>query len=145
MKKISKKFFGTVLSTIICLSMFYSPAYAAEMMDTFANTESSKLSDAIAPHSDMILSEAAILDGTVDQFTFQVPENGTYTVTMSVRSISGSTGIWTFLQGPTGNVIIDRDIWGTYQERHNLQRGTHVLRLTTSGKYAYSITINRTF
>lgn len=144
MKSKLKKFLCAMLSAIICLSAFCAPAYAANNNNETVNTESVETIESVTPRSDMILSEAGILDSTSDQFNFSVPASGTYTVTMSVRSFNGGNGIWTIFQKSNARPLIDGNILGTYKERFDLSSGTYYLRLTSSGKYAYSITINRT-
>lgn len=135
-----KKILCTMLATLICIGTFGTPASAAEKETVTVDSV-----ETVDPRSATVLSEGGILSNDTKLFTFTVPSSTTYTFTMSVRTISGSDGIWTILQKEGKSATIDRNISGSYQQRYTLTSGTWYLRLTTSGTCSYSVSIHETF
>lgn len=140
-----KKLFCIILS-VVCVGTASVPAYATNNLTNNTLNYSHEVAIPTTARSATILSEAGILENTTKAFTFTVPSSTTYTFTMSVRNIIGTSGIWAFLQGQNGEIKIDKIVSSSYQKRMSLTSGTWYLRLTSSpNTCSYSVTIHETF
>ncbi len=142
MKK-NKNFFAILMAMLLCVSTTCVTTYAAE-----SSLEASNLatSDAeISPQSVDILTDGDYLVNSNRVYTINIPKSTTYTVTLSVRQVSGSGGIWMQLY-QRYPYKIDTVVYDRYQQRVYLEAGTYTLLLSsTNGSCSYGITIHQTF
>ena len=136
MIKTMRRYFSCLIIAILCISTVCVPSFAMD------NTVPNDTTNAVyAANATIPFSEGGILKNNSVKYTITIPEDGTYTVTLSTRQIQGSNGVWMMLDKANVKNIIDTNVNGSYQKRVNLTAGTYYLELYASGTYSYAVSI----
>lgn len=130
MNNIRKKIFAVLMVAVVCITSTCIPVLAKE-------TNNIVISDEPRANSTLIPSTGGILSGN-KTYVFDVPSNGTYTVTLSVQILNGSDGIWLLLTNSTTSYI-DTNVTSSLQKKVYLPAGTYTIYLTTSGTCSYGL------
>lgn len=101
----------------------------------------------VARNSAFLMNDGGILQYGAKDYTINVPKSTTYTLTLSVKNLEGSDGVWMILQKANSSATVDTVVrTGSFQKRYYLTAGTWYLRLASpSGVHSFGVSIHETF